>query len=371
LTNTKKSIHILVGTRPNFIKVTRFKELGELKGMDIKIIHTGQHYDQNMSHVFFDQFGLRPDYFLNLEKSSPIGQIAGVLTGFEKLYHEIERPNLIIVPGDVNSTLAGAVAANKLSIKLAHLESGLRSFQRDMPEEHNRVVADNLSDLCFVTEKSGLENLDKEKIAGKNYLVGNTMIDSLVHYSENIQSSTILKDLGIAPKSYYLVTFHRPENVDNKEKLDILIKILDALSSSRRVVFPVHPRTSNNLKKFDLWNTILENENIILGEPMGYFEFQKLISESKAVFTDSGGIQEETTFQKVPCVTLRKSTERPITSEIGSNTLIHLDPKEVQKQLDLLESGNYKEGKIPDLWDGRTTERILDIIEKELFFRTK
>ncbi len=369
MTNTKKTIHILVGTRPNFIKVTRFKELGEAKGMDVKIIHTGQHYDQNMSYVFFDQFGLRPDYFLNLEKSSPIEQISGVLLGFEKLYQEIERPDVIIVPGDVNSTLAGAVAANKLGIKLAHLESGLRSFQRDMPEEHNRVVADNLSDFCFITEKSGLENLDKEQIAAKRYLVGNTMIDSLVHYSENIQSSNILSDLGITSKSYYLVTFHRPENVDDKEKLEILVQILSSLSSSRKVVFPVHPRTSNNLKKFDLWNTILEKENIILGEPMGYFEFQKLIAESKAVFTDSGGIQEETTFQRVPCITLRKSTERPITSEIGSNTLINLNPKEVEEQMHLLESGNYKEGEIPDLWDGKTTERILDIIDQEIFER--
>ncbi|MEM7161995.1 MAG: UDP-N-acetylglucosamine 2-epimerase (non-hydrolyzing) [Bacteroidota bacterium] len=356
-----------MGTRPNFIKVTRFKELGLKQGIDVQIIHTGQHYDANMSHVFFDQFGLRPDHFLNLEKSSPLGQISGVIEGFEQLYRHIKKPQLIIVPGDVNSTLAGAVAANKMGIPLAHLESGLRSFQRDMPEEHNRVVADHLSDFCFVTEDSGMQNLVRENIAAKSFHVGNTMIDTLVKFSNKIDASSILDELHIQPKNYYLVTFHRPENVDSAEKLKVLLSILNTLSAHRKVVFPVHPRTSNNLKKFGLWDKVENNPKLILGEPMGYFEFQKLIAESKAVFTDSGGIQEETTFRQVPCITLRKSTERPVTSVMGSNTLINLIESEVAEQMQTIESEGYKKGEIPPLWDGKTTERILAILDEELF----
>ena len=365
--NTNKSIHILVGTRPNFIKVTRFKELGEKRGIEVKIIHTGQHYDQNMSKVFFEQFGLFPDYFLDLEKSSPINQVAGVLTGLEKLYSEIPKPDLFIVPGDVNSTLAGAVAANKLGLKLAHLESGLRSFQRDMPEEHNRIVADHLSDFCFVTEDSGLRNLENEKVSAEIHLVGNTMIDTLVHFSKKIDDSKILDKLELRRGDYFLVTFHRPENVDSEEKLKVLISILNELSSHSKVVFPIHPRTSSNITKYGLTAELGSVENLLLAEPMGYFEFQNLIASSKAIFTDSGGIQEETTFQKVPCITLRKSTERPITTDVGTNTLVDFSLDGVIELISQLEKGDYKKGDIPKYWDGDTTERILNIIDEQLF----
>ena len=320
-----------------------------------------------MSNVFFDQFGLRPDHFLNLEKTSPVKQISGVLDGLESLYRKIEKPQLLIVPGDVNSTLAGAIAANKIGIKLAHLESGLRSYQRDMPEEHNRVVADHLSDFCFVTEESGMTNLENEAISADVHFVGNTMIDTLVHYENSIQNSTIQNNLSIEEGAYFLVTFHRPENVDSHEKLEVMLDILAVLAENRKVVFPIHPRTLNNLKKFKLWDRLSTLENIVQSEPMGYFEFQKLIHGSKAVFTDSGGIQEETSFRKVPCVTLRKSTERPITAKIGSNTLINLSTEEVKEQLALIETGQYKEGRIPELWDGNSTARILDIINEAVF----
>jgi len=366
LVNTKKSIHILVGARPNFIKVTRFKELGAEMGFDVVIIHSGQHYDEKMSHVFFDQFELRPDYFLNLEKSSRDRQIPEIIAGLEKLYSKIEQPQLLIVPGDVNSTLAGAMAANKLGIALAHLESGLRSFQNDMPEEHNRVKTDQLSDYCFVTEDSGMENLKKENISARSFFVGNTMIDTLVHFSEKIDDCDILEKLNVHPQDYFLVTFHRPENVDSQEKLKTLIDILKQLSERRKVVFPIHPRTAKNLKKLELWQEVERISNLIIVEPMGYFEFQKLIAESKAVFTDSGGIQEETTFRLVPCVTLRKSTERPITTDIGTNSLIYLSVSEVEEQIECIEGGQYKKGKIPKFWDGKSTERILSILRDEL-----
>jgi UDP-N-acetylglucosamine 2-epimerase (non-hydrolysing) len=220
-----KILYILIGTRPNFIKVTRFKEVAANYNCQVKLIHTGQHFDANMADVFFEQFGLQPDYFLNVGGLSPNAQVAHIMLKLEELFVEIGKPDFLMVPGDVNSTLAGAVAANKMNIPLIHLESGLRSFDKKMPEEHNRIVADNLSDICLVTEPSGLENLKNEGVQAKVFHVGNTMIDTLVKFEPQIETSTILKNLGLTPQQYILCTFHRPSNVDDEKQLQRLVGI--------------------------------------------------------------------------------------------------------------------------------------------------
>jgi UDP-N-acetylglucosamine 2-epimerase (non-hydrolysing) len=357
-----KNIFILIGTRPNFIKVTRFKALAKSMNVKISLIHTGQHYDKNMADVFFEQFDLKPDYFLSVGGLTPIAQVASILLKLEALFIETGKPDLLIVPGDVNSTLAGAIAANKMDIKLAHLESGLRSFDKKMPEEHNRVVVDNLSDICFVTEESGIKNLNNEGVNADVVLVGNTMIDTLVYYDKDIEKSNILKDLGIDNKKFILLTFHRPSNVDNKESLLDLIVLLERLSLFGELVLPLHPRTTASLESFELLERLNNISNIHLIEPLGYFEFQKLIKYSTVVITDSGGIQEETTYRKVPCLTVRDNTERPITISEGTNTLVGTDFVLIHDLVQRIFDGNYKEGKIPELWDGDATKRILETI---------
>ncbi len=353
-----RKIYILVGTRPNFIKITRFKEIGIQKNIEVKVIHTGQHFDNDMANVFFDQFDLRPDYFLNVGGLSQSSQIANIIIKLEKLMNEIGNPDLFIVPGDVNSTLAGAVVVNKLGIKLAHLESGLRSFDRSMPEEHNRVVTDNLADICFVTEPSGIENLKSERIKAKIFNVGNTMIDTIVFFESQINSSNIINDLALNEKDFFLCTFHRPSNVDNRDCLLKLIELIKNISKKGKVVFPLHPRTKNNLMNFNLFKKIDSVSNLALISPLGYFDFQKLIKNAKLVITDSGGIQEETTFRKVPCLTIRNNTERPITIEQGTNTLLPFDLNAIQICIEEVLQGEYKKGVIPKYWDGKSTKRI-------------
>lgn len=358
----KKRVFILVGTRPNFIKVTRFKEVAKnYPGLEIKIIHTGQHYDHKMADVFFDQFGLRPDYFLETPVGKPNSQIAEIMLRLESLFNEIGLPDVLLVPGDVNSTLAGAITAQKMGIKLGHIESGLRSFDREMPEEVNRIITDQLSDFYFVTEKSGLANIANEKLPGQAWLVGNTMIDTLVVYDKQIVASTIVPDLNIKG-DFVLMTIHRPSNVDSKEGLLKLIDLLKYLDKTLAVVFPVHPRTVTRLKHFGLYDDIKNIKNLVTTEPLGYFEFQKLIRECRFVLTDSGGIQEETTFRQKPCLTLRNNTERPITTEIGTNTLVTFDVGILKQYINDILKDNYKIGQIPKLWDGKATERIVEIL---------
>lgn len=359
-----KTLYILIGTRPNFIKVTRFKELSENYNCDVKIIHTGQHFDTNMADVFFEQFGLTPDYFLNVGGLSPNAQVAQIMLKLEELFAVIGKPDFLMVPGDVNSTLAGAVAANKMNIPLIHLESGLRSFDKKMPEEHNRIVADNLSDICLVTEPSGIENLKNEGVQAKVFHVGNTMIDTLVKFELQIEASTILNNLGLKTQQYILCTFHRPSNVDDKAQLQKLIHLLDSLSTLQKVVIPLHPRTLKMIREYGLSETLECNQNIIITEPLGYFEFQKLIKEATLVLTDSGGIQEETTFRQIPCLTLRENTERPVTITEGSNTLMHFDITEIIQYVHQIINGTYKKGTIPQFWDGYTTERIFEVLTK-------
>jgi UDP-N-acetylglucosamine 2-epimerase (non-hydrolysing) len=360
-------IAIVVGTRPNFIKITQFeKEFEKYPGVfNYKLIHTGQHYDKNMSDLFFDQFKLKkPNVFLNIGKLKPAHQIAEIINGLSRFFDEW-KPDLVIVPGDVNSTLAAAIAANKTGSPLAHLESGLRSFDRSMPEEHNRVITDWLADYLFVTEKSGLINLQKEgKPDNSIYFVGNTMIDTLVAYNDQIESSDILKKLGIEHKHYALMTMHRPSNVDNKESLSILNEIVQTIIKEHQLVFPIHPRTIKNLQKFGLLKHIENNKQIILCDPLDYFSFQKLTASTSYVVTDSGGIQEETTFRQIPCLTLRKNTERPITITKGTNKLVPYNIESIREEITHIQNGNAKNGDIPELWDGKSTSRIVKILSE-------
>lgn len=359
-----KNILIIIGTRPNFIKVTQFKKYAKhYPGLNIKIAHTGQHFDQKMANDFFQQFDLNPDYFLNAPQGSPNAQMAEIMLRLEQLILQTYKPDLMIVVGDVNSTLAAAITANKLGIKLAHLESGLRSFDETMPEEINRILTDSVTDYFFVTEQSGYDNLIKEhKRKEQVFFVGNTMIDTLVAFDELIQKSEVLSHYGLEKKKYVLMTMHRPATVDNEEGLVKLLELPKIITKKYKLIFPVHPRTFKNLEKFNLLKQFKENRQIVITEPLDYFSFQKLIADCKFILTDSGGIQEESTFRQIPCITLRPNTERPVTCETGTNILMPFDPALIAETMDQIENGTYKRGKIPVLWDGKTTERILKII---------
>jgi UDP-N-acetylglucosamine 2-epimerase (non-hydrolysing) len=362
-----KKILICVGTRPNLIKITQFdKFLKKHHDIEYKLLHTGQHYDYNMNSIFFEQLGIRePDIFLNISQGSQIEVIGQIMVGAEKFMKEY-KPDLVIVPGDVNSTFACGFVARYLGIKLAHLESGLRSFDITMPEENNRRLVDSISDYFFITEPSGVENLKNENVPfDKLHYVGNTMIDTLVHSLAKINENEILADFKLKPESYFLFTFHRPANVDTESELKKLVEIIARISEKMPVVFPVHPRTRKRIAEFGL-QELCERDNIHFSDPLGYFEFMKLVKSSKAVITDSGGIQEETTFLGVPCLTIRKNTERPVTITQGTNTLLDLEVDLVIKHVDLIINNNYKTGNIPDLWDGKATERIVEIILNQI-----
>lgn len=362
-----KKILVVIGTRPNFIKVTQFRKAAALyPDIDLKIVHTGQHYDGKMADVFFQQFDLVPDFFLNVPPGNPEEQMAEIRVRLEKTIAEF-APQLVMVVGDVNSTLAAAQTAHQMGIRLAHVESGLRSFDNTMPEEYNRIVADELSDFHFVTEQSGLDNLNKE---GKNkegiFFVGNTMIDTMVAFADRIAASNILDELKIVSKKFVLMTMHRPANVDTKEGLEKLLELVIALTKNYNVVFPVHPRTVKSMQVAGLESAFRKNEKLIFTEPLDYFSFQKLIQESAFIITDSGGIQEESTFLRVPCLTLRPNTERPITITTGSNELVEFDLPTILSKIAEIESGKFKKGNIPPLWDGHATERIFEVLNKTL-----
>ena len=363
-----KKILIVVGTRPNFIKVTQFKRVAEnFPDIEVKVVHTGQHYDSKMADVFFEQFQLIPDFFLNIKPATANSQMAEIMTSLEKLMTDTYTPDLLLVVGDVNSTFAAALTANKMGIKLAHVESGLRSEDRTMPEEINRLLTDEITDFFFVTEQSGLDNLAKEgKPSEKVHLVGNTMIDTLVAFDDKVQQSEIMEMLNLTSKGFALMTMHRPATVDNEAGLKKLIVLINSITAKQRLVFPIHPRTINRLEQFGLYKELTNNDALILTDPLDYFAFQKLIFESSMVITDSGGIQEETTFRQVPCLTLRPNTERPSTIEIGSNTLAEFDIESLDKLITAITDGTYKKGQVPPLWDGKATDRILAILNEKL-----
>lgn len=355
----------VVGTRPNFVKIAPLmKEFSKYKDLEVKLVHTGQHYDKNMSDCFFKDLKIpHPDIFLGVSSGNQAEQTANILIKFNKVLEE-ENPNLVLVVGDVNSTVACALATVKKDIKLAHVEAGLRSFNRKMPEEINRIITDHISNFLFTTEVSANKNLIKEGITRGVYFVGNVMIDCLKLNLDKIDKSTILNKLNLKEKLFILATFHRAENVDEKSNLENIIKIINDISEIKKVIFPCHPRTKNNLKVFNLMDSL--NKNISIIEPLGYLDFIKLEKHAYCVLTDSGGIQEETTFLGTPCLTARKETERPITTEIGTNTMVDLNQKNIKQMIKDLEFKKGKKYKIPELWDGKASERIVKIIIEKL-----
>lgn len=364
---SKKKIYIVAGARPNFVKISPLIYQLNFNNIDFKLIHTGQHYDYNMSKIFLDDLEiLLPDIYLNVGSASHAVQTAKIMIKFEKVLLK-EKPLLVIVVGDVNSTIACALAAVKLGIKVAHIEAGLRSFDRTMPEEINRILTDQISDFLFATEKSAIINLKREGIdPEKIYFVGNIMIDTLIKNLEKAEKLNYSEKLNIRKKSYALITFHRPSNVDNKKNLEKIVKIINYLQEKIKYIIPLHPRTKKNLEKFNLYHK-LEKENILLSEPIGYLEFFSLMINSRLILTDSGGIQEEASYLKIPVLTLRKNTERPITIEKGTNTIVGNDFKKIKKCVDEILAGTYKKGQKIEKWDGFTAKRIVDILKDKVF----
>lgn len=361
----KKDIVIVVGTRPNFIKITRFKDVaGKYPGLSVRVIHTGQHYDDKMADVFFRQFELFPDHFMNIGSGTPVAQMAAIMVGLEKLFLE-KRPDMVLVAGDVNSTLAAALVANKMGILLGHIESGLRSFDPTMPEEHNRVLTDRITDHFFVTEQSGINHLRKEGAdVSRIHFVGNTMIDTLVKYSGMIDASPVMEELKLEKGKYVLMTMHRPATVDSRDGFEKLIALISEAAKGGKVVFPIHPRTLKNVGTMGFESRLKAIEGLILTDPMDYFAFQKLVKNCAYILTDSGGIQEESTFLRIPCLTLRPNTERPITVSLGTNELLPFDLPLIRDKIAMILSGKYKKGEVPPMWDGKATERIVDIISR-------
>lgn len=358
-----KKVFLIVGARPNFMKISPIiDEMKKCKDKFIPIlVHTGQHYDYEMSKNFFDDLELpEPDIYLGVGSGTHAEQTAKVMLEFEKVCIK-EKPNLIIVVGDVNSTLACAIVAAKLCIPLAHIEAGLRSFDKTMPEEINRKITDSLSDYLFTHCEDANNNLINEGISKeKIFFVGNVMIDTLIKSKIKIQKSKIIKKLNI--KDYGLVTLHRPSNVDDKNTFLEIIHSLIEIGKHIQLIFPVHPRTQKQINLFNFNKYFLEN-SIIPIQPLGYIDFLALMMNAKFVLTDSGGIQEETTFLRIPCLTIRKNTERPITIYEGTNELVGTDKEKiVNTALNILTNGG-KKGKIPKLWDGKSSKRIVEILK--------
>ncbi len=362
-----KKIISVVGARPNFIKIAPLAKAFKKYKKDIKhlICHTGQHFDQRMSEIFFDQLQMpRPDFHLGVGGGSHAEQTARIMLGLEQVLSE-ECPDLVIVPGDVNSTLAASLVASKMGIPIAHIEAGLRSFDKTMPEEINRIVTDVVSDYLFVTEHSGISNLRDEGMdESKIHFVGNTMIDTLESHYETIEACKVTQEMGLVPGKYIVGTFHRPSNVDEPDALKDLMGTLSRLAAQRQLVFPVHPRTRKNIKKYGLDKNL--PKGLIITDPLGYIEFLSLMRYAELVITDSGGIQEETTYMGVQCITVRKNTERPVTIDVGTNQLVGTIMDKVEKTaMDIL-GGTTKPGRIPELWDGKAAKRIAEIIAESL-----
>ena len=366
--NMSKKIMLVVGTRPNFIKITQFeKELAAYgDAFEYILIHTNQHFDTNMSDIFFTQLNLKKPEFLTIAPSSPAAQIGQIIIELEKSVIK-HQPDALIVVGDVNSTLAGAIVGNKTNTLLFHLESGLRSYDNEMPEEINRLITDLVADHFFVTEQSGYDNLlASGKLPQQIHFVGNTMIDTLVAFDSIIQQNDILEKLNLVNKSFVLMTMHRPSNVDTKERLLVLLDIINRVSENNHLVLPIHHRTKNSLIKHNLFHLLENNPKVIISEALDYLAFQKLIATCNYVLTDSGGIQEETTYRQVPCLTLRENTERPSTVTLGTNELVEYNYEAVAEKINEIESGSYKKGTIPPLWDGKATQRIIKVLHEIL-----
>jgi UDP-N-acetylglucosamine 2-epimerase (non-hydrolysing) len=364
-----KKIILVVGARPNFMKIAPvLRELNSLpKDFNTLLVHTGQHYDKNMSEVFFDELSMpEPDMHLNVGSASHAIQTARIMEGFEKVLFDFQ-PDLVMVPGDVNSTVACALTGVKEGIPVAHLEAGLRSFDRTMPEEINRVVTDHISEMLFVTEKSGLVNLEREGISSeKIHFVGNTMIDTLAALlPKALQKWPELSELmnlsaeGVRNKEYVLVTLHRPSNVDDPAVLKEIVDGLCRVAEETPVIFPVHPRTAEKINELGMDNV---SERLNLIGPLGYLEFLSLTAHASVVLTDSGGIQEETTWLGIPCLTARPNTERPVTITKGTNRLIESSSDAIFSEVRRVLNREISGASRPELWDGKAAERIVQIL---------
>jgi UDP-N-acetylglucosamine 2-epimerase (non-hydrolysing) len=349
----------VVGARPNFMKMAPVIEALTAAGEHPLVVHTGQHYDRNMSEVFFDQLGMpRPDVDLGVGSDSHAVQTAKVMMAFEGVCEE-HRPELMLVGGDVNSTLATALVAAKLLIPVGHVEAGLRSFDRTMPEEINRVLTDHVSELLFTTEAAAAANLAREGIAAERvHFVGNCMVDSLLRHVERARAAAPWAAFDLEPQGYGLLTLHRPSNVDDLDLLADLLETIDQAAERLPVVFPIHPRTATRLASAGLEFSSAVHEC----EPVPYLDFLGLMAGARFVMTDSGGIQEETTVLDIPCLTLRWNTERPVTTELGSNRLVGTERGAIVGAVDEILAGKWKHAQRPPLWDGRAADRIVAAI---------
>ncbi|HSL20627.1 MAG TPA: UDP-N-acetylglucosamine 2-epimerase (non-hydrolyzing) [Vicinamibacterales bacterium] len=367
-------IDLVVGARPNFMKAAPLAELLRERRPDwlTRVIHTGQHYDEKLSQVFFRQLGMRqPDVNLEVGSASHTYQTATIMLALEGQFRA-SRPDLVMVFGDVNSTLAAALVAVQLHIPLAHVEAGLRSFDRGLPEEVNRVLTDTVSELLFVTERAAELNLRNEGIPSERiHFVGNTMIDSLVKHRPAARALHVTEALGLRPREYVVVTLHKPINVDEEDQLRSIVYALQSLADHTDVVFPAHPRTVQRLKVFGLWDDMDRHGRLRVLNPLGYLEFMGLLDSAGVVLTDSGGVQEEALVLGVPCVTLRKTTERPVTLQMGANRLAGDDPHlAVRYVREALSSPSCMNGDrahcpppVPEGWDGHAADRIVDVLE--------
>jgi UDP-N-acetylglucosamine 2-epimerase (non-hydrolysing) len=360
-------LDIIAGARPNFMKVApilrAFRDAHAR--VRARLVHTGQHYDADMSDVFFAELGIAaPDVHLGVGSGPHGAQTARVLTAYEDLLLR-EPPKGVVVVGDVNSTLACTLAAVKLGVPVAHVEAGLRSFDRTMPEEINRVMTDAVADVLFTSEPSGDHNLAHEGVsAARIVAVGNVMIDTLVHELPAVRDARTYEAVGLSPRSYAYVTLHRPSNVDDPKRLAELVDILERLAARLPVVFPVHPRTRKQLEASGSWASFAASPGMFATAPKGYRESLGLMAESALCITDSGGVQEETSYLGVPCLTVRSNTERPVTVDIGTNTLVGDDPSLIEKYVTDILAGSYKKGAPIPGWDGHSAERIVNELVK-------
>ncbi|MBD3274040.1 MAG: UDP-N-acetylglucosamine 2-epimerase (non-hydrolyzing) [Candidatus Marinimicrobia bacterium] len=361
------TLDLIVGARPNFMKAAPLYE--EIKKhsdtLNVRLVHTGQHYDEKMSTIFFEQLGLpKPDIYLGVGSGTHATQTGTIMTEYEKLL--METPvDLVLVVGDVNSTMACAVVAKKLHIPVGHIEAGLRSFDRRMPEEINRLVTDSITDYLFTTSSDADDHLKKEgHSADKIHFVGNLMIDSLNNYIDDADCTNILNGLGIEKDGYALITLHRPSNVDDEESLLEILDAFEVIQKDLPLIFPAHPRTKQRIQALKDAVKYSGLDNLHLIEPVGYLEFIALERDAKVILTDSGGIQEESTVLGIPCLTLRENTERPVTVTVGTNRLVDPKKDDILQAIKPILEGAPVSGKIPEKWDGKAAERIVEVLLK-------
>jgi UDP-N-acetylglucosamine 2-epimerase (non-hydrolysing) len=360
-----KILHV-IGARPNFMKIAPIMRAVAGRGFaEQKLVHTGQHYDVSMSDVFFTDLGMPfPDIHLGVGSGSHAEQTAKVMVGFEKVCLD-ERPDLVVVAGDVNSTMACAIDCAKLRVPCAHVEAGLRSFDLDMPEEVNRIVTDRLCEILLTPSPDGDENLRREGTPDERiFRVGNVMIDTLLAHLPRARATGSPRRLGVEAGGYAVLTLHRPSNVDDRR---VLARILDAIEQIQRelpVVFPAHPRTRKRFEEFGFAPRVDGMKGLRVCDPLGYLDFLGLTSQARLVLTDSGGLQEETTALGIPCLTLRENTERPVTVTEGTNTIVGVDPERILSAASEALGGSGKAGRIPALWDGRASDRIADVLQR-------